>query len=74
MLCFDVLNLPIFQVFLTASIPPVAYFLIQNIQDIREHAGITVLIFIPKDQPFFYMMINTNNKEIVTHVHKYISR
>ncbi|KPZ36013.1 hypothetical protein GWK_05090 [Chlamydia psittaci CP3] len=24
----------------------------KKIQDIREHAGITILIFIPQDQPF----------------------
>ncbi|EPJ31019.1 hypothetical protein CP061683_0898A, partial [Chlamydia psittaci 06-1683] len=38
-LCFDILNLLIFQVFLADSIKPIAYFLIEKIQDMREYSG-----------------------------------
>ncbi|AFS20708.1 MULTISPECIES: hypothetical protein [Chlamydia] len=69
-LCFDILNLLIFQVFLADSIKPIAYFLIEKIQDMREYSGIMALILISKDQSFVYTMINTNNKEIVTYIHK----
>ncbi|EPJ33245.1 hypothetical protein CP061683_0899 [Chlamydia psittaci 06-1683] len=36
----------------------------------REESGSMALILISKDQSFVYTMINTNNKEIVTYIHK----